>query len=64
MTYTHAIRTEGGWVGIVTSDQAGQHPLYESQTVCPTEEEAEVAANWEFWDAIELARFDCLEDVA
>jgi hypothetical protein len=62
MTYCHAIRTDGGYIGIVTSDPAGEHRLYESATVCPTEELAEVTATYEFWDAIDLARFESPEE--
>ena len=63
MTYTHANRTESGWVGVVTSDPDGDHPLYESAAVQPTEEDAEAVACWEWFEVLDLPRLESPEEV-
>lgn len=54
LTYSYAIRTEGGWLGVLCSDEAREHVLYESATVCIDELAAEMTASDEWADAVQL----------
>jgi hypothetical protein len=52
--YSYANAVPGGWVGVVCADAALTKVLYESATVCVSEDAAEEQASDEFRDAVKL----------